>query len=86
MRIRNLKSEEGRMFNGKKGEVGDFDEAKERWIVNVEERTLTVRPENLELCFSASFPLMQFHFMTSSFHGWTRKKQDGGPVAGELKK
>jgi len=72
------------MFNGKKGVVGKFVARQERWMVKVEERTLTVRPENLQLCFSASFPLMQFFFMTSSSHGWTRKKQEAGPVAGEL--
>ena len=82
MRISNLKSRDGLEINGKTGEVGDFDVGKERWLVTVDERTLNLKPENLELCFITT-PLPVILFMAPPAP-WTRKKQDEGPVAGEF--
>jgi hypothetical protein len=82
VRIRNLKTEEGREINGKTGEVSDFDAGKGRWIVTVDDRSLNLKPENLELCFMAT-PLPVILFMAPPAP-WTRKKQEGGPVAGEF--
>ena len=49
------------MFNGKTGEVGDFDAGKERWIVTVDERKLSLKIENLEVC--CMYPLLQNSFL-----------------------
>ena len=81
MRIR---TKDGGVFNGKTGEVGDFDAGKERWIVTVDERKLSLKIENLEFC--CMYPLLQVILVTSSVSWrWTRKKKDAGPVAGEFK-
>ena len=81
MRISNLQTQEGREINGKTGEVVDFDAIRERWAVTVDERTLNLKSENLELCFTS--PHLQIIFMSHPAP-WTRKLQDGGPVAGEF--
>ena len=48
LRVRNLNSR--KYLNGKIAQATDFDEESGRYVVNIEGKMLSLKPENLELC------------------------------------